>query len=318
LIASLLDIHPRAPQTEQQIGKSEDKPEDKLEIFEAGTGHGVLTLHLAKAIHAANTAAPPIPNDLTPPEVKEAYDIWRANRRAVVHTLDRSATYSQHAQKIVKNFRHAIYYPHVDFYVGTIDGFLSKRWAEKDEPFLDHAILDVPNTDEYIEIIGNCLKPNGLLATWCPSITQINKCVLLVKEKKLPFYLERVLEMGPGAGVGGKEWDVRVAKVRAIPSEPEEELSSQDIGIQSALPAEEEVERHIREDGVQDNIASSSLPDIAAHIGTVEVESKEKDETTNPDDGYTWEMVCRPKVGIRMEGGGFVGLWRRMKSVYDR
>lgn len=32
---------------------------------------------------------------------------------------------------------------------------------------------------------------------------------------------------------------------------------------------------------------------------------------STPADDSGWEMVCRPKVGLRIDGGGFIGLWRR-------
>ncbi|KFX96568.1 hypothetical protein V490_03275, partial [Pseudogymnoascus sp. VKM F-3557] len=56
LIVSLLDLNPTVPDP------SSSSPSPPLEIFEAGTGHGALTLHLARAIHAANPAPPPLPS----------------------------------------------------------------------------------------------------------------------------------------------------------------------------------------------------------------------------------------------------------------
>ena len=59
LIVSLLDINPRPP-------KETDDLSQKYEIFEAGTGHGALTLHLARAMQAFNPAPPPAPPVLSP------------------------------------------------------------------------------------------------------------------------------------------------------------------------------------------------------------------------------------------------------------
>lgn len=54
LIISLLDIHPPIdPEVHTRNGP--------LEIFEAGTGHGALTLYLARAIHGLNPPPPPLP-----------------------------------------------------------------------------------------------------------------------------------------------------------------------------------------------------------------------------------------------------------------
>ncbi|OAA36595.1 tRNA (adenine-N(1)-)-methyltransferase [Beauveria brongniartii RCEF 3172] len=53
-IVSLLDLHPVRPGEEDE-GQPDDGP---FEVFEAGTGMGSLSLHIARALHAAN---PPVP-----------------------------------------------------------------------------------------------------------------------------------------------------------------------------------------------------------------------------------------------------------------
>jgi tRNA (adenine57-N1/adenine58-N1)-methyltransferase catalytic subunit len=284
LIVSLLDLHPSTPGADNGGGQ------DKLEIFEAGTGHGALTLNLARAIHGANIAAPPTPErkngkdyestneGLEAKAKKEAYDTWRAHRRAVVHTLDQSAAYSAHAQKTVQNFRQGMYFPNVDFHVGSIEEYLSGRMSTTDEAFLDHAILDLPNTHQYLDIVGKALKTNGSLVTWNPSITQINKCVMMVKMENMPFILERVIEVGPGLG-GGRDWDVRMVRPRALSKSNLEPTTSES------------------EDGFAERI----------------LESKDAASVQRPAAEDGWEMVCRPKVGIRVIGGGFIALWRKME-----
>ena len=282
LIVSLLDLHPSNP------GADDRGAHDRLEIFEAGTGHGALTLNLARAIHGANGAAPEIPginedhqNDhagLQAKEVQDTYDAWRGKRRAVIHTVDKSAAYSRHAQSIVRDFRQGMYFPNIDFHVGSIQDFLSQRSRT---PFLDHAILDLPDTHHQFDSIGNALKSDGSLVTWCPSITQINRCVVLVKEDNMPFLLERVIEVGAGLN-GGREWDVRMVKPRALAS------NLKDQATESA--SDEDVVR----------ITGESREDVSG----VKV-------PFDPDRG--WEMVCRPKVGIRITGGGFIALWRKME-----
>ena len=255
-----------------------------------------MTLNLARAIHAANTAAPPIPDKrsrihsengiegvnegLEAKEKKEVYNAWRADRRAVVHTLDQSQAYSTHAQKTVQNFRQGMYFPNVDFHVGSIDQYLSERMSTAKQSFLDHAILDLPNTHQYLEVIGKALKANGSLVTWCPSITQINKCVMLVKKEKMPFLLERVIEVGPGLS-GGKEWDVRMVMPRV--------LSKVQVGP--------------KKPDLQDE-----LTDLDAEI---EQSMELHDRPATQEGG--WEMICRPKVGVRVIGGGFIALWRKME-----
>ncbi|PBP24311.1 calcineurin-like phosphoesterase [Diplocarpon rosae] len=257
LIVSLLDLHPPSP-------RPDAASEDRLEIFEAGTGHGALTLQLARAIHAGNTPAPD--GDVQSEEASYLYEQWRSARKAVIHTLDVNVAHSKHAEQVVRNFRNGMYFPHIDFHTGTIEEFLENRLEQSsNEPFLHHAILDLPATHDYIEIVGRAMKPNGTLLVFCPSITQINTCVLQAKQLDLPFFLERVIEIGGAIGTGGKEWDVRLVKPRAM-------LKNE----------------------------SNEAPD--ASRDSVEVTAGEKRNPEMLSSGE--EMICRPKVGVRVSGGG--------------
>ncbi|ESZ95955.1 phosphatase dcr2 [Sclerotinia borealis F-4128] len=310
-----------------------------LEIFEAGTGHGSLTLHLARAIHGANTRAPAIPklpktkgkvdadDDIyrhggrsSGRNVKtmELYEEWRSRRRAVIHTLDSDEHHSRHAQKTVRNYRHGAYFPHVDFHIGSIHTYLSKRLAETKDVFLDHAILDIPATQDEMEILGKCIKPDGRLITWCPSITQHMKCLETVKGKKLPFVLDKILEVGSQLSTGGREWEVRQVKPRALIKAEKKKMGeklaqadkddanfavdaflSQMSDKKPETSATSEYSFELSEDG--ENSGSKS---DAAQAGTLEA-----DDLT---DTAGWEMICRPKVGDKINGGGFIGVWKKM------
>jgi hypothetical protein len=206
----------------------------------------------------------------------DAFDLWRSSRRAVIHTLDNNTAHSQHARQVVRNFRKGIYFPHIDFHTGTIEDYLSRRLEKAtDKPFLDHAILDLPLTHDYFQIVSKAIKPNGTLLAFCPSITQINACALRSKQLNLPLFLEKVLEIGGGIGTGGREWDVRFVKPR------------------SQLKYEMTEAQAVPEDTIEDVVVDRGLT-----------------EATGGGD----EMVCRPKVGLRVAGGGFVGIWRRIAS----
>jgi tRNA (adenine57-N1/adenine58-N1)-methyltransferase catalytic subunit len=294
LIVSLLDLNPTVPDPSELA-------QERLEIFEAGTGHGALTLHLARAIHGANTAAPKIlegneGTETSPDRIETqrvAYKEWRENRRAIIHTLDCSGRHSAHAETVVKNFRRGMYYPHIDFHVGNIEDYLCSRLVETgDAPFLDHAILDLPDIHHYFGIVGKSLKPNGILITFCPSITQINTGVTSARQKGLPLFLEKVVEVGGAVGVGGREWDVRPVKPRAL-------LKSKVKNVKSSEHLEED------EDVLKDPMEGSKA-----------AASAEAPVSETPfSDGNGWEMVCRPKVGLRISGGGFVGAWRKMTDT---
>lgn len=206
------------------------------------------------------------------------FETYLPSRRAVIHTLDISRDISKHAQSTIRKFRRGLYFHNIDFQVGTIPDYLSSRLATSDEPFLEHTILDLPNPNHHLEMIGHSLKPNGSLIVFCPSITQIVDCVKTMREKKLPFQLESVLELGAGVGVGGREWDVRAVKPRAV-------LKAQ-ADARTLKEQREELE------GLDSTDEETSL------------------FTTGEDSG--WAMVCRPKVGSFVSGGGFLALWRRM------
>ncbi|CZS90093.1 related to tRNA (adenine-N(1)-)-methyltransferase [Rhynchosporium agropyri] len=286
LIVSLLDLHPTPP-------RPNDPEDTRLEIFEAGTGQGALTLHLSRAIHAAN---PPVPiitayspaennNGQVEEDLKNERD-WRAARRAVIHTLDIHPAHSAHAETVVKNFRNGLYFPNIDFHTGTIQDYLSERLETSVEPFLDHAILDLPSTQSHFEIVCKTMKLHGMLLAFCPSITQINACVLLCKKKNLPLFLEKVIEIGGTIGVGGREWDVRLVTPRASKKVIKE---TEDVNV----PGDEVVKDRSDSD--------------AMSIGGNE--SSEQIGDTSSVDSL---MVCRPKVGTKVSGGGFVGVWRKI------
>ncbi|GFF41227.1 hypothetical protein IFM46972_06473 [Aspergillus udagawae] len=323
LIVSLLDIHVTPPAE----GSQEEPP---LEILESGTGHGSLTLHLARAIQAANSVPPPLPQKSqiqylqgrpirpgtdaekadpkssstsareSPDESVEQHtqqqqqwDTWRAHRRAIIHTVDVSPKFSAHAEKIVRGFRRGLYAGNVDFYVGHVENWIAEQKKARAsrsllssgptvEPFLSYAILDMPSAHLRIPHVAPILKRDGILVVFMPSVTQVGDCVDLIRQQKLPFILEKVVELGSGIS-SGRLWDVRFAvkKSRADPSSwteaadsVETEEDSSDAGVESAPAAPEEAAR--QEDSV---------------------------------------LVCRPKVGTRIVGGGFVGVWRRIEDL---
>ncbi|KAL6705901.1 hypothetical protein ACN47E_006361 [Coniothyrium glycines] len=272
LIVSLLDIHVDTP---VHAPRPQDPP---LEILEAGTGHGALTLHLSRAIHAAN---PPLTlQDAT-------LDSWKGTRRAIIHTLDISAQHSQFAQKVVARFRRGIYARNVDYHVGDISEWIVQERSKRgmDHAFLSHVFLDLPNADKHLANVAPALHPNGTLAVFNPSITQIAECVDTIRAHKMPYILDRVVELGAGTI---REWDVRQVKPRAtLRKAAAQEASGDTIEHQS---------------------------DVVDNDQRVREEALSKDSTIEDD---KWAMICRPKAGQQVIGGGFLGLWRRMERPVD-
>lgn len=291
LIVSLLDIHVDTP-------SSTTSHEPPFEILEAGTGHGALTLHLARAIHAANPPLAKIPDYAVNVEEPEddvylgesvtdlqetAIESWKSSRRAIVHTLDISSKHSKHARRIVQGFRHGLYAGNVDFHVGDISDWIASQRATRqtEEPFLNHVFLDLPNADTHLANVAPVLRVDGLLAVFNPSVTQIAQCVERIRQEKLPYLLDRVVELGAGMI---REWDVRAVRPR------------------STLKKSNANESDTSDEGSADPVKGQEARDdeLAEALATEE----EK-----------WAMVCRPKAGQMVVGGGFLALWRRMERM---
>ncbi|KAL2005646.1 hypothetical protein VTN00DRAFT_10139 [Thermoascus crustaceus] len=321
LIVSLLDIHVTPP--------AEGDQQSPLEILEAGTGHGSLTLHLARAIQAANSTPPPLPeksqvrilkdqpsaaqadaeNKETAKEpdnndgashdpVQQQWDAWRAQRRAVIHTVDVSPNFSAHAEQIVRGFRRGIYAGNVDFHVGRVEDWIAEQvkqrtprgifgGAGKVEPFLSYAILDMPSAHLRIPHVAPVLRRDGILAVFMPSVTQIGDCVDLIRRKRLPFIMEKAVELGTGIS-SGRLWDIRftVKKSRADPNS----------WIEQAPPESSDEGSASQQDDDSSDAGHGAIPE----------------EASAKDDNAV--LVCRPKVGTRIVGGGFVGIWRRIED----
>ena len=316
VVVSLLDLHPDS----LEAGRG---PPD-LEILEAGTGNGALTMYLARAIHAANTAVHAessspaedsvfddkgqnsndtqhVPSSLRPsverPEAasQPIYQHRRDHRNAVVHTIDVALAHAQLARKIVKGFRRGMYLKDIEFHIGDISEWINHQITARalcaaDQTFLSHIILDMPTPEVHVEKAASVLHVNGSLLAFNPSVTQIMAVVEEVKRKYLPLQLERVLELGPNMS-GGRDWDVRAvlprARMKALRSE------------QEALPVTQ-LEEQSRGEELDDS-------------RSVRLERRDDESSSETPKVKGFDMICRPKVGERTTGGGFVGVWKKMK-----
>ena len=307
---SLLDIHVAPPTASNE----HDPP---LEILESGTGHGALTLHLARAVHAANPPAPFLPPaklDQAPSATKEAarpeetdterearavWQAYRTSRRAIIHSVEVSPTYSTNAQKLIHQFRRGMYAPHIDFHVDSVGDWIpaqleTRRHASSlfrkhadAEPFLSYVILDMPACHLQIETVAPAMKDAALLVVFVPSVTQIGDCVRIIQDRGLRLQMEKVLELGEGIS-NGRVWDVRLARKRVRSSDT---TPARRLGASNGLEEE--------------GMAAETDCNVEDSIHSPRVEGKAEDDSV---------MVCRPKVGRMTIGGGFVGLWRKMDS----
>jgi hypothetical protein len=282
-------------------------------------------LHLARAVHAAN----PPPPSLPPPKLDQAplatsttqdvlldetntgngtratWNSYRTSRRAIIHSVEISPTYSAHAQKLIHQFRRGMYAPHVNFYVASIRDWIHSqvdarryepslfRGRANAEPFLSYVILDMPACHLQIETVAPAMKDGALLVAFVPSVTQIGDCVRIIEDKGLRLRMERVLELGEGIS-NGRVWDVRLARKRARSN-----------GANSISTADQALDGERSADRAADASGKNAISSEGGSLANPDVESSHDDESV---------MVCRPKVGRITIGGGFIGLWRKMES----
>ncbi|KAL4781429.1 S-adenosyl-L-methionine-dependent methyltransferase [Aspergillus varians] len=317
-----------------------DDSKPPLEILESGTGHGSLTLHLSRAVQAANSAPPPIPkksqlkylqdrparsgnttkDTSAPPQnapesgekeidpVQQQWDAWRAQRKAIVHTVEVSPTYAKHAEKIVRGYRRGIYAGNVDFYAGRVESWIAARKqqhapptspvislfkSKSFEPFLTHAILDMPSAHLRIPHVAPILKPDGNLVVFTPSVTQIVDCVEIIRKQRIPLDLDNVIEIGTGLS-GGRIWDVRFATKKSK-ADPGWDSSLSTDGESGTATGEPSGEGGVRE----------------------ETQTQTQEPAQEPPQGLEDVVVCRPKAGTLNSGGGFVAIWTKMRIAEE-
>ncbi|KIW17236.1 hypothetical protein PV08_04427 [Exophiala spinifera] len=312
-IVSLLDIHP-IPWT----GDGNSSTSRPLEILEAGTGHGSLTLHVSRAIASANPPPLGIPiphyhkNELQRPEaptietgLREAWSQWKQNRHAVLHTVEKVEANRWHAEKIVRGFRQGLYWPHVDFYAGDVSHWVqaqfsrrkSRTWnplaSTSDDGFLDYVLLDMPGVHTQLQHVSKAMRDDAKIIVFTPSVTQIGECARAIQDSNLPLAMERVLELGEGISTG-RRWDVRMvfprkykdhAKPPAAEHVTDIETDKNPLGVEQKEMDEGDVEKDATE------ALAGRLPE------------------EQPDEPV---MICRPLVGERTMGGGFIAFFKKI------
>lgn len=233
----------------------------------------------------------------------EALHNWKKSRGAVVHTVDVSKQHSTRARQTVQNFRRGMYYHNVEFNVGYAPEWLKDQRQSRasDEPFLSHALIDIPEANKIIEEVTQAVRPDGIVTVFVPNVTQIVDCVNLIRGKKLPLIMDDVVQLG---GSASRSWEVRSVrtrqslKMKSQQTSPSEELANEEvIGMPSTETAG---------DGI-----SQRIPEIAR-----EWQHSDEDSAGASEEAFTeWATICRPKVNMKSGTGGFLGVWRKMKHV---
>ena len=142
----------------------------------------------------------------------------------------------------------------------------------------------MPSSFHHVQKAALVLHTNGNLLAFNPSITQINSIVEVVKQLNLPLVLDSVLELGVNSG--GREWDVRAVIPRALTRMAKTPTWEDDTS--------RDVDKDLDAGPVADPAGTDNQPTHTQVSGT--------------------EIVCRPKFvhGVA-NGGGFLGVWRKMK-----
>jgi len=231
---------------------------------------------------------------------EEAQEAWKRSRRAILHTLDISEHHSNHARKVVRGFRKGLYAGSVDFHVGDLSEFVEEEINRRStgEAFLSYVVLDLPATEDHLASVAKAMKDDAVLTVFSPSVTQIAECVEYVKKNDLPFFLEQVVELGANYSAG-RPWDIRVVKPRAV-----QRLENEHTDVNQAILGDSQKDESRK---------------TTSENGTVLQEIRKVMERvtrgTSTEKMSDWKTVCRPEVGGRITGGGFLGLWRRTKDL---
>ena len=202
----------------------------------------------------------------------------------------------------MEGFRNGIYAGSVDFHVGDLGQFIDSESDRRgvDGQFFHHILLDLPGVHEYIVKAAQALRADGTLIVFCPSITQIAQCVEVIRKLKLRLSYDQVVELGAGYGAG-KQWDVRLvaAKKKTTPA-----LNTR--RGQESVPVAKEVSQSAAE------VSSSGIFGFLRRLFSGKTaEAAPPAKITEEEVYYT---VCRPSVGHKVVGGGFVGVWRAKRD----
>ena len=194
------------------------------------------------------------------------------------------------AEKLIRSFRSGLYWPHINFHTGGLSQFLARQFEIREQAgkpfgFVSYAALDFPNVHFELGRVSEALVDGGQLVIFCPSVTQVGDCVKYIQQHNISLNLQNVVELGEGVS-NGRKWDLRLVAPRFG-------------GTNSANPTPS----HLNESSTEieeEEVVQEATISAAEHPVT-----KSREQV----------MVCRPKVGDRVVGGGFVGLWRKARAL---
>jgi hypothetical protein len=323
--------------------------------LEAGTGHGSLTLHLARAIHAANSARPTIPAPprapkalkrescveqddsvtLTQEEVEAAavvaekklqeaeiahakskavWDSWKSSRHGIIHTLDISGPNSKAAQKIVRGFKNGIYYGNVDFHIGKLKDFFERRGTVASTSASTSANgsgSDEPNAID--PTAKETISADEDTAKSTPNFTPTTQPFLSHVILDLPSAHLQLPVVTPHIHVSGKVLLFVPSITQIVDAVETVKSLNLPLSLDKVLELGPGIsagrEWDVKAVKIRANEKRLKLEGVDGE-GDREIEVR---TTTEKEYG----IVCRPKVGVTVIGGGFLGVWSKMRKEGD-
>ena len=334
-IVSLLDIHASPP--------TSPGGDEQIQILEAGTGHGALTLYLARAIHASNPLLPQEVFERLDANLKERLrqdagvqmtkptseaeegtesspttlpetnsnaettlptaEQWKTQRGAVIHTLDISSKHSHLAQKNLYGFRRGMYAGDVNFHIGDLSDWIDQR-------------LDAKKGEDQQSSADSPFLSHVILDL-PGSDRHIEKVASALHiDGKLIVFNPSLTQIASCVEV------IRKLKLPLFLDNVVETGPSmtggRDWDVRAVRPRalmKAEMERNVPL-GAKD--ATPNADEVGTNTSVendeAEFEKQDGEQARLPEEEPTgWEMVCRPKVGHRMIAGGFLGVFTKMK-----
>jgi len=214
-MVTMADLHFDYP----ELNEDNSLKESPIQILEAGTGHGSLTLSICSKLH-----------------VRNCYLKKFGVRGGILHSIDNFPKHSKRGQKTIENFKRGLYKDDVEFHIAeSPTDWLqnhSDHWKSlekhdqsisKDdkEGFLSAAFLDMPDPKLHLKQISKNLKQDAPLIVYCPSVTQIIQILdeIRINKESIKLTHTRTIQLTPGIGGGLQDWDVRYTFIRATNQE---------------------------------------------------------------------------------------------------
>ena len=307
-----------------------------LEILEAGTGHGSLTIHLARAIHAANLHLPEAKDRVnlmeddkqtplilhsstttdrfdeealapsSPTIADDTLTNWgesRRDRHAIIHSLDISSRNLRQAKKLIRGFQRGQYANDVQFHASDVSAWIDQQIVLRgkiNSQITDKAFLShiILDLPSTHQHLEKAASVLHINGRLLVFCPSITQIISCIKEiKNKQLPLEPDQFLEVGDGIaGGREWDIRAVQPRAHLREEQ--------GRKRVDAVESDTSMNDRRQGVLTVDEKDSVNEA----------KDEKAVTAAVEKEEGWKMVCRPKIRAVGTGGGFVGLWRKTRE----